>query len=207
MTINWISNSWKRVKNHCRTTVNKAFTDKEPTNEFKKKILISEHSPIRLLEIDWTWERIKYWVSTEWSRHKFEKFITSQRDDRMANDIPRDNKPQSASVNYDGFANAQNTIDSWRKRLCYQATPEARELGEEFKVELHKAEPEWADVLVPNCVYRCGCPEFNMCEQHFFADFLKYCKENNINLYNIQARYDAYNDLFYKRKEQENNDK
>ena len=102
MRINWISDSWTRVKNHCRTTVNKSFTDNEPTKEFKKKLLISEHSPIRLLEIDWTWENIKYWVSTEWSRHKFEKFITSQRDDRMINEIPRDKKTQDSLVNY-GF--------------------------------------------------------------------------------------------------------
>ena len=158
MRINWISNSWKRVKNHCRTTVNKSFTDNEPTDEFKKKLLISEHSPIRLLEVDWTWENIKYWVSTEWSRHKFEKFITSQRDDRMIDEIPRDKKTQDALVNYDGYANAQNTIDAWRKRLCYQATLEARKLAEEFKCELHNKEPEWADVLVSNCIYRGGCP-------------------------------------------------
>ena len=141
------------------------------------------------------------------SRHKFEKFITSQRDDRMIDEIPRGKKPQDAPVNYDGFANAQNTIDAWRKRLCYQATTEARKLAEDFKVELHKFEPEWADVLVPNCIYRGGCSEFSMCKECFFGNFLKYCNENNINLYNIQARYDAYNDLFYKRKGQENNDK
>lgn len=80
---NFIIDDWKRVKNHCRTTVNKKFSDIEATYNFKKKLLISEHSPIRLLEFDWTWEGIKYWVSTEWSRHKFEKFITSQRNDRQ----------------------------------------------------------------------------------------------------------------------------
>ena len=196
MRINWISDSWTRVKNHCRTTVNKSFTDNEPTKEFKKKLLISEHSPIRLLEIDWTWENIKYWVSTEWSRHKFEKFITSQRDDRMINEIPRDKKTQDSLVNYDGYANAQNTIDSWRKRLCYQATPEARNLAEEFKLELHKIEPEWADVLVPNCIYRCGCPEFSMCQEKLWVNFLKWCNENNKNINSIELRYDAYNEYF-----------
>ena len=196
MRINWISDSWTRVKNHCRTTVNKSFTDNEPTKEFKKKLLISEHSPIRLLEIDWTWENIKYWVSTEWSRHKFEKFITSQRDDRMINEIPRDKKTQDSLVNYDGYANAQNTIDSWRKRLCYQATPEARNLAEEFKLELHKIEPEWADVLVPNCIYRCGCPEFSMCQAKLWVNFLKWCNENNKNINSIRSRYDAYNEYF-----------
>lgn len=197
MRINWISDAWKRVKNHCRTTVNKEFTDNEPTNDFKRKLLMSEHSPIRLLEIDWTWEKIPYWVSTEWSRHKFEKFITSQRDDRMTDDVPRAKKPQDAPVNYDGYANAQNTIDAWRKRLCGQATPEARHLAEEFKAQLHDSEPEWSDVLVPNCVYRGGCPEFTMCKKQVWARFIKYVKENNLEINTLQDRYDAYNQFFW----------
>ena len=80
---NLFSDDWKRVKNHCRTTDNKDFTENEATETFKKKLLISEHSPIRLLEFDWSWKGIYYWLSTEWSRHKFEKFISSQRDDRL----------------------------------------------------------------------------------------------------------------------------
>ena len=44
MRINWISDSWVRVKNHCRTTVNKEFTDNIPSSEFKTNLLISEHS-------------------------------------------------------------------------------------------------------------------------------------------------------------------
>lgn len=126
---NWISDDWKRVKNHCRTTDNKDFTDNEASDLFKKKLLISEHSPIRLLEFDWSWKKIAYWVSTEWSRHKFEKFISSQRDDRLIDAIPRGKKPQDALVNFDGYANMQNLIDSWRKRLCFTATKEARGFG------------------------------------------------------------------------------
>ena len=196
MVINYLINHWKRVKNHCRTTVNKEFTDVEPTSEFKKKLLISEHSPIRLLEIDWSWKQIPYWVSTEWSRHKNEKFISSQRDDRLIDDTPRGKKPQEAPVNYDGYANAQNTIDIWRKRLCYMATPEARALAEEFKTELTPIEPEWGNVLVPNCVYRFGCPEFDMCKEKFFARFLQWCGENNKTISTIRQRYDAYNEFF-----------
>ena len=194
MKINWIGNDWARVKNHCRTTVNKAFTDKEPTDDFKKKILISEHSPIRCLEIDWTWEDIPYWLSTEWSRHKFEKFITSQRDDRKIEEIPRGKKPQESPVNFDGYANAQNTIDAWRKRLCYKATPEARNLAEIFKYELHKVEPEWADVLQRNCIYRGGCPEFSSC-----GYWEKFCeKHKGENLLDIETRYRLFNEDFYK---------
>lgn len=197
--INFITDSWIRIKNHCRTTVNKEFTDKEPTKEFKKKLLISEHSPIRLLEVDWTWDKVKYWCSQEWARHKFEKFISSQRSDRLNDGLNRDDKPQGALVKYDGYANAQNLIDSWRKRLCFNATPEARELAEDFKVELREKEEELSDVLVPNCVYRAGCPEINS-KCLFWSKFLKYCKCNNLEIDTIQKRYDAYNEYFYKQR-------
>jgi hypothetical protein len=197
MTIfNYIIDDWKRVKNHCRTTDNKDFTENDVTDIFKMKLLISEHSPIRLIEFDWTWRKIKYWVSTEWSRHKFEKFISSQRDDRLIDEISRDDKPQKALVNFDGYANMQNCIDGWRKRLCIGCvTEEARGLAEDFKTELHKTHPIESNVLVPNCVYRAGCPEFKCCGE--WGRFIKYCKDNNLKIDTIQQRYDAYNQMFY----------
>lgn len=199
---NYIIDDWKRVKNHCRTTDNKDFTENEPTSEFKRKLLISEHSPIRLLEFDWSWKSIYYWVSTEWSRHKFEKFISSQRDDRLKDDIPRGEKPQNALVNFDGYANMQNLIDAWRKRLCRQATDEARELAENFKTVLNATHPDESSVLVPNCIYRFGCPEFKPCGM--FGEFIKYCKDNKLPYNTIQARYDAYNKFFYANSIKEN---
>ena len=195
---NWKSNDWRRVKNHCRTTDNKEFTENEATELFKEKLLISEHSPIRLLEFDWSWKKIPYWVSTEWSRHKFEKFISSQRDDRLVDETPRGKKPQDALVNFDGYANEQNLIDAWRKRLCYQATKEARELACDFKAELRKTNKSESDVLVPNCIYRMGCPEFKCCGH--LQKFLKWASQNigsDLDLMNIQTRYDLYNEFFY----------
>lgn len=196
---NWIGRDWRRVKNHCRTTDNKDFTDKDATPEFRRKLLISEHSPIRLIEIDWSWRGIPYWVSTEWSRHKFEKFISTQRDDRLKDAIPRGKKPQEAPVNCDGYANAQNLIDAWRKRLCRCATPEARELAEDFKTSLHDEEPELADVLVPNCIYRCGCPEgFTPCG--WFEAFAQWADARSSMKWrdDISLRYKLYNDWFRK---------
>lgn len=196
MTVfNEIIDNWKRIKNHCRTTVGKAFTENEPTEIFKKKLLISEHTPIRLLEFDWTWKTIKSWVATEWSRHKFEKFITSQRNDRQKK-YDRNEARQDAPVNFDGYANMQNLIDAWRKRLCFQATKEARNLAVDFKLKLAETHPLEASVLVPNCVYRCGCPEFEPCT--FFKNFEEICKKEGINISNISARYDLYNKIYNK---------
>lgn len=189
---NDISADWTRVKNHCRTTVNKEFTDNEPRDEFKQKLLISEHSPIRLLEVDWTWEDIPSWVATHWSRHKFEKFISTQRSDRTESATPRSELFQDAPVTFDGFANMQSLIDAWRKRMCFQASPETRKLAEQFKVALHDIYPEMADVLVPNCVYRCGCPEFTPCG---WFDNVKW--PDNCNMMDIRHRYEAYNKWFY----------
>lgn len=181
---------WRRVKNHCRTTDNKDFTENEPTEEFKKKLLISEHSPIRLLEYDWSWE-MPYWVHAEWARHKFEKFISTQRDDRTNNDVPRGRKTQDTPVKYDGYANQQNLIDAWRKRLCFMATPEARSYAVDFKLALEESGyVSEANVLVPNCVYRCGCPEFKPCG--FWNIFKEVCKKDGVDIFDIQQRYDEY---------------
>ena len=49
--INFIDCDWVNVKNKCRTTVNKDYTDNVPSEKFKKELLISEHSPIRLINI------------------------------------------------------------------------------------------------------------------------------------------------------------
>lgn len=199
---NYIGVDWKRVKNHCRTTVNKQFTENEPGEKFKRDLLISEHTPIRLIEIDWTWEDIPSWVSVHWTRHKHEKFVSTQRDDRKEHDIPRGEMPQGTLVTMDNYANMQQLIDIFRKRLCYQASPETRELAEDFKVALHQIYPELADMLVPNCVYRCGCPEFTECG--YFKQFLDYMRfrysETDCTLdavANIRDRYDIYNEAFY----------
>ena len=44
--------SWQRVLNAARFTIGKEALDKEPSNKFKRSIIFSEHSPIRLLEFD-----------------------------------------------------------------------------------------------------------------------------------------------------------
>lgn len=193
---NYMSTDWQRIKNHCRTTVGKEYTEKEPTEEFKKKLLISEHTPIRILNFHWKWKDIKYFVAMEWARHKFEKFITSQRNDRQSN-YDRNKAPQDSPVNFDGYANMQNLIDAWRKRLCFQATKEARELAEDFKKELHEWHPDVSNVLVPNCIYRMGCPEFYPCG--FYNNFKNWVWDNKKKILcdlTIQERYDYYNEYF-----------
>ncbi len=191
--INRINIDWTDIKNKCRTTVGKKYTENSPSDKFKVDLLISEHSPIRLGYVDWTWGSIKSWVATHFSRHKWECFISTQRSDRT--NVDRDNSPQGTEVILDGNANIQNLIDTSRKRLCFCSSKETREHWEDLKVEISKREPIVSDVLVPNCIYRCGCPEFQECG--FWTAF----KKNNpeADLTEIRERYRLYNESFNQR--------
>ena len=188
-----VNADWTDVKNECRNTVNKEATEKEPTIDFKKKILISEHSPIRLIEIKWRWEGIKSWISVHFARHwlGWDKWISTQRNDRTG--VDRDKSPQDTPVNYDGKGNAQSLRNVARFRLCNSAHPETRAYMEDLKESIHEFEPELSDVMQRNCIYRGGCPEFNPCP--YWKNFCE--KHKGENLLDIQTRYDLANKDFY----------
>lgn len=195
-----IKGDWQEVVDDCRSTVGKPPLGREPSTEFRRKILIAEHSPIRSISVKWKWPGIKSWVATHWVRHKWECFVRSQRSDRTG--VDRDKLPQDAPVDFTGEANAQAMIDTMRKRLCYQASPETREYAEDLKAKLRDAQPELSDVLVPNCVYRCGCPEMQSCG---LWDSMVKQTEGAVLSHHINERYEAYNRYFYdSRKDSDN---
>ena len=189
--INKIDNDWINIKNKCRTTVGKEYTENIPTSEFKWRLLKSEHSPIRLLTVDWSWPSIKSWVATHFSRHKWECFISTRRSDRTG--VDRSTLSQDELVQFDGFANAQNLIDTARKRLCFCASTETRQRMEDLKIKITDREKELGNVLVPNCVYRAGCPEFETC------GYWKSFQIKHGNILNIDERYACYNSDFEER--------
>ena len=187
-----IKGDWQEVVDDCRSTVGKPPLGHEPSTEFRRKILIAEHSPIRSMSVKWKWPGIKSWVATHWVRHKWECFVRSQRSDRTG--VDRDKLPQDAPVDFTGEANAQALIDTMRKRLCYQASPETRAYAEDLKAKLRDVQPEMSDVLVPNCVYRCGCPEMQSCGMW---DSMVKQTEGAVSSHRINERYEAYNRYFY----------
>lgn len=186
-----IKGDWQEIVNDCRTTVGKDELGKEPSQKFKREILISEHSPIRSISVKWIWKNIPSWVATHFSRHKWECFIKTQRTDRTG--VSRDKLPQDAPVNMTCEANTQHLIDTARKRLCMMASKQTRKYMEDLKSTLHGTEPEISDVLVPNCVYRCGCSEPEGCRWFDTISALYPALRST----NIQERYDCYNKLFH----------
>lgn len=186
-----IKGDWQEVVDDCRTTVGKESLGKEPSKEFKRSILIAEHSPIRDISFKWRWRNMAHWITVHWVRHKWEKFVRTQRTDRTG--IDRNKLTQDEPQTFVGEANTQNLIDTMRKRLCFMASKETREYAEDLKTTIHGEQPEIADVLVPNCIYRCGCPEMNGCG--WYDRMLK--KHPELKGTSIQERYDAYNNIFY----------
>lgn len=182
--------SWQDVRDAARNTVWKGgLGEKEVSSEFKRKMLMSEHSPIRCLQFRIRIESLPYWVSVHLVRHKlgFEHFVSTQRDDRQVTGavmvdavkdifadmirhyaaalfkgktVPRRYKLQGELVNHEMLVNAQSLIFLARKRLCYLASPETTQAVREIQKVLREGgEPELADVMVPECVYRGFCTE------------------------------------------------
>lgn len=170
--------SWERVVDAARMTSNKPPLGREPSDAWKRKAILSEHSPIRLLEFDVVIKDLPYWVSVHLVRHKvgLEFFVTTQRDDRCDNEVPRGKKPQDALVTMQISGNAQAFINVSRKRLCMQASPETRKAWILVKEAIRRVDPIVADAMVPECVYKGYCYEMKPCgyaETSIFENELK----------------------------------
>ena len=165
MTISPITRvgSWRDVADAARTTVGKEPGTGEPSSKWKYKILLAEHSPIRLLSFRWTWYDIPYFVSTHFVRHKIgiEHFVKTSRTDRTG--IDRNKLRQDNPVNHSCHANAQAIINISRKRLCNKASHETKTAWIYFLDELAKIEPELYNACTSECVYRGFCPEMEPC--------------------------------------------
>lgn len=154
--------NWKRALNAARRTAGKSPLNKEPSKSWEAKMILAEHSPIRLVEFDWTWKNIMQWVTTHFVRHHegCEKFVHSQRGDRRVLSVPRNELLQSALNDMDMTANAQAIINISRKRLCSCASKETREAWKQVIEAIKEVDPVLADKCVPECLYRGFCPEF-----------------------------------------------
>lgn len=178
--------NWQDVKDSTMNTIGKT-TGKYPTSEWKRKLIMAEHSPIRRIKFYWRWVDLFYWVSVHFVRHKIgiEHWVSTQRTDRT--DVNRNEKLQNAPVTHACEADAQALINISRKRLCNCASPETRQAWQEVKNEVAKVEPELASCMVKECVYRGFCPEIYNCgyvkTPQFQEELKKYRKgfknENN----------------------------
>jgi hypothetical protein len=155
-----------------RFTVNKDDIGRQPTKEFKAKMCLNEHSPIREVRFLIQMYGIKTWVAQHLARHDFGgehhtidcaavQYGATQRTDRT--NVDRDNLTQGALTNHSMTLNAQDLINISRKRLCSLSSMETVRVWKEVVSSIFELEPELAGVCVPECVYRGFCPNETSC--------------------------------------------
>ncbi len=155
---------WQRCRALALSTIGRKYSGSEVSDEWKRKILFAQHSPIRTLMFTIRLE-IPYYVSVHLVRHKFgvEHFVQSQRNDRQSY-YDRRKAPQSIEVVHVMDINAQALIQMANVRLCGKAAEETREAIEKVVEEVLKFNPEFSSVLVPKCILHGGvCNEFVCC--------------------------------------------
>ena len=181
-----IKGSWREVADAANTTIHKEEGSKEPSFTWKRRMLLSEHSPIRKLSFSAKWYDLKYWVSVHLVRHKFgiEHWVRTQRSDRAG--LDRDSLPQGNHVEHEVELNAQAMIQISRKRLCLQASKETRQAWQALVDAVCENSPEMSSVCVPDCIYRGWCYEYKTCGFHlsekFQRDLMEYRKGINDSL-------------------------
>lgn len=151
---------WIIARNNALITQRKQ-SDKVPSSSLKTKFLISEHSPIRSLEIIWEWRDLPYWISVHFVRHHIgiTHYVSSQRND-IQKLYDRRKAPQDSLVNHRCVANFQAILNISRARLCICASKETRQAWNSFLDAIKEVEPELYRCCTKPCVYQNGlCKE------------------------------------------------
>lgn len=182
---------WQTIKDNAMFTIHKD-TGKYPDYKWKESILVAEHSPIRSGRLIINCYDVPSFVIGHIVRHNigFTPFVSSLRSDRYeSEEVPNRYTPNN--LRFDG--NFQSFINISRKRLCHCASSETVEFWEQVLNAIEEVEPELYKVCVPECIYRCGCPEMKCCNDLIFAKFISSIDKKDLpKLFNPKYRYGEY---------------
>ena len=183
--------NWLNIKNACRQTVSMCDSKLEPTSEWKRKLLICRHSPLRIGSVLWKSEDVPFYVMGHIVRHNVgcTPFVSTSREDRTG--IPRNERRQTDFVNMQMTANIEALINISERRLCTCADPTTKKYWESVLEAIREYDEDVFWACVPQCI-RCGaCVEpFSNCK--FYENFSKNLTPEQQT--DIMARYDAYNE-------------
>lgn len=182
---------WLEIKNLCRSTISMGDSKVEPNDEWKRKLLIAEHSPLRHSLITIEISDIPFAIMGHLVRHNVgvTPYVSTSREDRTG--VKRKERSQMDLVNMRMDLNIQSLINISRKRLCNQADPITKRVWEQVVLEISKYDENIAWACVPEGIYRDGCSEsFGYCNA---------CNNFITNMsfddrMGIMRRYDIYNE-------------
>ena len=183
--------NWNSIKRACMRTIGKEAGDKEPSHEWKRKLLVCQHSPIRKGIVTWKRNEIEYFSMAHFARHHvgITPYVETSRSDRT--NIPREERKQTDKVSMEMDANIQALIDMASRRLCNQADKTTIGYMQDLVSAIKEYDEDIAWALVPSCVRYGGCNEpFGNCT--FYDNFSKNLTMEQQT--DIMKRYDAYNE-------------
>lgn len=188
--ITYFDINWLKIKEACMTTISKEAGPKEPSQEWKRRLLLCEHSPIRRGSVSWKFDSIPYCISTHFVRHHegVEKWIGTERADRT--EIKdRSERSQMDCVPMEMEANIQALINISRKRLCTSADPLTRQYWQTVLEAIKEYDEDIYWACVPECVRCGGCSEYNSC-----GYYDKLMEDSTVEEQKtLRLRYDRYN--------------
>ncbi|MCP4336534.1 MAG: hypothetical protein GY679_01625 [Mycoplasma sp.] len=187
---------WQDIRKAALNTIGKRelANKKELTPELLKKYLISEHSPIRAVTLEITFKGMYSPTSVHFCRHVHSiPFVTTSREDRTGKERGLD-----TPVDHMAQWNLQALIDMMRKRLCVgSCSRDTYNWALSLKLKLMKSEDEYlktiGEILVPNCIYRGGCPEFKPCKHWQLGLTYSPIGQKEYRASCISERYEIYN--------------
>lgn len=191
VTIEKFDVDWLGIKNMARGTISMADSKIEPTEDWKRKILMAEHSVLRHSLITIKVENIPYCNMGHFVRHScgVTPYISTSREDRTG--TPRDERKQTDPVTMRLDLNIQSIINISRKRICNQSDPTTRKIWYMVVKELAKYDKNIAWACVPEGIHMACCPEsFGNC--NYCTNFLQTLDKQQ--LLDLRERLNAYNE-------------
>ena len=155
---------WPLVYDAARATQGKTPIHKMPSDEWKRKAMLSTHSPIRALQF-FIQVKCPYFVQGHITRHKIgvEFFCGSQRNDRQ-DKYDRRAARQDTPVMMGMIINADALRQISRRRLCNKADPDTRKTWRAVVDAVAKIDPIVAEACQKECWWTGGrCFEFQPC--------------------------------------------
>lgn len=174
--VKWHEDMWQEIKNSALFTIHMD-NGKYPDSNWKRRMLMAEHSPIRNGHLIINVYDVPSFVIGHFVRHNvgFTPFVATLRKDRIDyDDVP--NRNTLNNMRFDG--NFQSFINISRKRFCNCASEETRRVWRAIMDAVKEFEPELYSACVRECVYRNGlCPEYKTCGYNKTQSFKRELKE------------------------------
>lgn len=161
--------SFRDVFDRARRTVNLEPSNRVVTSRAKRRLMLSEHSPIRDLTLCITLWNVPNFAVTHLLRHTVgvTPYIATNRDDRVKVKRRRRDKSQCELVSADFVLNIQSLINMARRRCCFKSDEATVALFNEILLHVYECDESYKGLFVKECVYRGFCPEMEQCERKY----------------------------------------